>query len=124
MTLTLVLAATALFFLVLERSGIIGLSYRVLAESNSALQLVTDPHLDDNAKEVAVRRMAVQMLRLSGEMLVRGLAVVLVPGMLVYAAVLAGATDMESVWRIALSWPLVLINVLIFLFVLFWQRRA
>ena len=124
MTLTLVLAATALFFLVLERSGIIGLSYRVLAESNCALQLVTDPHLDDNAKEVAVRRMAVQMLRLSGEMLVRGLAVVLVPGMLVYAAVLAGATDMESVWRIALSWPLLLINVLIFTFVLFWQRRA
>jgi len=124
MTLTLVLAATALFFLVLERSGLIGLSYRVLAESNSALRLVTDPHLDDDTKEVAIRRMAAQMLRLSGEMLVRGLAVVFVPGMLVYAAILAGATDMESVWRIALSWPLLLINALIFFFVLVWRRRA
>lgn len=124
MTVAVVLAATGLFVLALERSGIAGLSYRVLAESNGALRLIADPDLDDDAKEIAIRRRAVEMLGLFGRMVVRIAAIVLAPVVVVSVAVEAGATDLDAIWQVSLSWPMVLANCAIFVLVMFWPRRA
>ena len=124
MTLAVVLAATALFFVAMNRSSVIGLSYRVMAESNGAFRLIADPALDDDAKEIAARRLAVKMLGLFGRIAMSLLIVLLPPAALVTVAVAANATDLEHVFRVSVSWPLLAANALFFTFILFRQRRT
>ncbi len=124
MTLVVVIAAMALFFVALERSGLVGLSYRVVAESNAALKIVGARDLDDDAKEAAARRLAVDMLRLFVAMAVRVAAVLLAPAAVLSLAVFAGATDFDSIWRASVSWPLILANLALFAVVFVRRRHA
>jgi len=123
MAFVVVLVSTALFFAFLERSGLIILGTRVLAESKVAFRLIVDPDLPDDAKEVAVRHHAVDMLRLFARMSVRMIAIFLAPAAVIWAALGTGATDADSIRQAAFSWPILTINILLIGVVLI-RRRA
>lgn len=123
MTVLFVLAATALFFIALTFSGVIELSYHVFAESGSAMKVMGDSSLDDDAKEAAMQKQAVAMFKLFGQVLVRVVAILAAPLLLLTLAVFAGWTSEEGLIAVSLSWPFIALNIAAFVGVLIWQKK-
>ena len=124
MTLAVILAATALFFVAFQRSHLVDLSWSIIAESSGAIGVLRDSALDDDAREAAARKFAVRMFGLFGRIAALSLLVCAAPIAIIALAVAAGITDSDAIWRISTSWAFIAANVALFVIMLKWDRKA
>ena len=124
MTLAVILAATLLFFIALQRSRLVDISWSVIAESNGALGALRDPALDDDARERAARQFAIRMFAMFGRIAALSILVCAAPFAILALAVAAGITDSDAIWRVSTSWAFIAANVALFVIMLKWDRKA
>ena len=123
MTWIALLTATALFCYALARTNLIGLSWTIVAETNTAVGVLRDNRLDDGAREVAAQKFAIRMFTLFGRMVVLSVLVCAPAALLLCVFVMSGATDEDAIWNTALSWPFIAGNLLLFAFVVMRSRK-
>lgn len=114
MTLAAILLATALFFVALQRSNLIALSWSIVAQTSVALHALRENALDDDARERAAQTFAVHMFGLFGRMAVLSVLVCAAPLAILTLFVFAGVTDSAEIWRIGTSWPFIAANIALF----------
>ena len=124
MTLAVILAASALFFVAFQRSHVVDLSWSIIAESSGALGALRDSALDDDARERAARQFAIRMFAMFGRIAVLSLLVCAAPFAILALAVAAGITDSDAIWRISTSWGFIAANVAVFAVMLKWDRKS
>ncbi len=116
--------AAVLFVIVLDRSGLIGLSLQVVADGRAAVQVMADGALDDDAKEAAIQRMSGRMLYHFA--CIAGLTLICLAGptALIAATVSTGLTDLNTISATAVSLPFLALNAAAFAGVIFWKYRT
>ena len=123
MTWIALLASTALFCYALARTNLIGLSWTIVAETNTAVGVLRDDRLDDSAREAAAQKFAIRMFRLFGRMALLSVLVCAPALVLLWVFIVSGATDEDAIWNTALSWPFIAGNLLLFAFVAARSRK-
>ncbi len=123
MTWIALFASTALFCYALARTNLIGLSWTIVEETNTAVGVLRDSRLDDSAREVAAQKFAIRMFRLFGRMAVLSVLVCAPAALLLWVFVMSGATDESAIWNTALSWPFIAVNLVLFAFVAMRSRK-
>lgn len=95
----------------------------IAALTGTAYATMTDDSLDDLAKEKAVQRCAIQMLKHSVQLIVKLLVILLVTAFPVWLASFLGWTDMETFAQFALRFDVLLITTAaVFVVVIVYRR--
>jgi hypothetical protein len=96
----------------------------IVSETNSALGMLRDANLDDDAREAAAQKFAVHMFTLFGHILALTVLVCAPPAAVLALFVLAGATDSEQIWRVCMSWPFIAANLALFAIIVLRVRKT
>jgi hypothetical protein len=97
---------------------------RALTLTGTALSVLGNPTLDDDAKEEALQQTAKRLFVVFFTIVLAGSAALLVPAGVVWLADRAGLLSFETVMRIALSWPFLIGSTMVMTLAAIWMVRA
>ncbi|MEM7268685.1 MAG: hypothetical protein AAF401_05470 [Pseudomonadota bacterium] len=124
MTVALIGCASILVFVLLFRFvGLLVVAQRAVATARSAVDVMKDRSLDDDAKEKAVQKASLGLFRDFGGILVRSAVILAGAAAPAYLAEFAGLTTAQTVFDWLLRWDVILIASLVSVAILFGLHR-
>jgi hypothetical protein len=88
--------------------GLFPRALQAVRTSRSALNVMRNPELGDDHKEVLLQRYSLALLRSFLDLLMRGAGSLAIPLGLLWALEVAGVVSLKAVLALTLSWPLLL----------------
>ncbi len=111
------------FVIVIWLLGLVERSRQVMATARRSLGVIRDSSLSDDAKEVALRKDAIQLFGLFFILATGGAAAVFLPMGLVWLGDLVGWISLDSVFQVALSPVFLIVSGIFAVAALFWGSR-
>lgn len=125
MLLGVYLAGVVLFVLAFSITRLSSSFGQVLTIVQHATRVMTDSQLDDNDKERAARKYALQLLREAALIALKGLIIVLCALFPFWLADVLALQPWDEAMRFALRWDVLLITTVVMVAGwLFWRRRS
>lgn len=112
-----------IFFLLLKVFKVIEFSQRVLVSVQLARTIITNPDLDDLARERAIQAESIKLFRYFFILLIGGAAAFLLPTAALWLVGLTGLVSFEDVITTMASWPFILVFSLLSLLCIWLYRR-
>ncbi len=102
-------ASIGAFSLALWLTGIVSTARGALATTQDAMQAMRDPALDDDAREVIVRRSAIKLVSASGWLILQSLVALAAGGVPILLADWTGIASHEATFAFLERWDVILI---------------
>ena len=95
--------------------GLFPRALQVVRTSRSALEVMNTPALGDDRKESLLQGYGLALLRSFLDLLIRCAGAIAIPIGLLMALECAGVMSLEAVLDLTLSWPFLLISIIVFI---------
>lgn len=124
----LVAGCSILMFLVaFHFLGIVPVASRAIATSRETGAVMRNPDLDDDAKEAAVQKASLALMKSFGSLVVRIVILLLAAFLPIFLASTTGLVPAETVLDFLLRWDVIIITTLVILLAVFvgpriWRR--
>jgi len=115
--------SVVIFFLLLKVFKVIQFSQQVLVTVQLARTIITNPDLDDLAKERAIQAESIKLFRYFFILLIGGATAFLLPTAALWLVGLTGLVSFEDVITTMASWPFILVFSLLSLLCIWLYRR-
>ena len=124
MVLIVAALAIAAFAAGFHISGILEQVYKATATAREAGAVMADKTLDDEVKEKRVQAASLGLFGSFGQILIRSVAVLALPGLILVGADLAGLASLAEIEDFLLSWEVIIGTTILLGGLIWWQSRG
>ncbi|MEM8698821.1 MAG: hypothetical protein AAGF44_06590 [Pseudomonadota bacterium] len=115
--------AIAAFAAAFHVSGIIDHVMRASRTAREAGAVMSDKTLDDEVKEKRVQQASLGLFASFGQIFLRSLAVLALPGLILWGADAAGLVTFQEIEDFFLSWEVIIGTTILLVVLIWWQQK-